>query len=225
MNQHRVDILFGSGNKHKAAEVHEILKSSNEVCEFSIDDAEIGLVFPWEFDKEIIDPDETGNSLAENALIKAKTFAEHYDMPTIADDTGLFVDALDGAPGVYAARFAGENCTFDDNNRLLLEKLKNLPERNRTARFICTVALAFPEKCNIKPHVVEGILEGRITNRQSGHGGFGYDPVFMTTSGVCLAEMTISVKNRISHRGVAFRKMFAHIATDFHVLQKYAVNK
>ncbi|MFP4459377.1 MAG: RdgB/HAM1 family non-canonical purine NTP pyrophosphatase [Candidatus Zixiibacteriota bacterium] len=225
MNLHRVDILLGTGNHHKAKEVQQILDISNQVCEFSIDDAEIGLKFPWELPGETIDPEENGKSLAENALIKANAFAEHYNFPAIADDTGLFVDALGGAPGIYAARYAGENCTFEDNNRLLLKNLEKVNERDRTARFICVVVLAFPMRFNIKPYIVEGILEGRIATRYSGYKGFGYDSIFITTSGVSLAELSLEEKNRISHRGKAFRKMFSHIATDFELLEEFAITK
>jgi XTP/dITP diphosphohydrolase len=225
MRDHSIDILLGTGNRHKAREIQNILEQSVKRCEFSFDDADIHLIFPWQFEKPPISPEEDGTTLAENATIKASEYANYYGLPAMADDTGLFVDALDGDPGVYAARYAGEDCTFDDNNRKLLRELENVSERKRTARFICVVALSFPEEANLEPVIEQGVLDGRIAMRYSGEEGFGYDPIFLTTSGVTLAELPLKDKNRISHRGKAIRKMFSHIATDPGILSRFSQYK
>lgn len=149
-------------------------------------------------------PEETGDSLEENALIKVRAVAEASLKLSLADDTGLEVDALGGRPGVRAARFAGPNPTYADNMNYLLEKMKDVPKGRRKARFRTVLALGLWEG---RYHTVEGVLEGEITTEPLGHNGFGYDPVFFVpASGKTLAEMNIEEKNMISHRGKALAK-------------------
>lgn len=141
---------------------------------------------------------EDGVTYRDNALKKAWSAAKFTGKPALADDTGLEVDALGGQPGLYAARFAGEGCSFQDNIRKLLHLLEGVPSEHRGARFVCVIALVSPEG---REQVVEGELRGRITESQAGSGGFGYDPVFyVPEAGKTLAELTADEKNRISHR-------------------------
>ncbi|MDE5875548.1 MAG: RdgB/HAM1 family non-canonical purine NTP pyrophosphatase, partial [Muribaculaceae bacterium] len=145
---------------------------------------------------------ETADSLEGNALIKARWVKEKYGYDCFADDTGLMVEALDGAPGVYSARFAGPDCNAADNVRLLLEKMKGVDDRK--AAFVTVVALTL----NGAEHLFTGKVEGEISEAPSGDSGFGYDPVFVPfESGVAFAEMTPEGKNAISHRGRAMRKL------------------
>lgn len=147
---------------------------------------------------------EDGATYRENALKKARSAAAFTGKPALADDTGLEVDALDGRPGLLAARFAGEGCTFQDNIRKLLDLLEGVPPERRGARFVCVLALVEPGG---REQVVEGELPGRITETQAGVGGFGYDPVFyVPEAGKTLAELTAEEKNGISHRRRAVEK-------------------
>lgn len=145
-------------------------------------------------DLDFPDVDETGSTLDENALLKARSAVRATGIPAIGDDTGLEVDALDGAPGVHSARFAGETATYEENRHALLEALSGV--KDRSARFRTAIALATPEGHEV---VVSGVLEGRITEEERGRGGFGYDPLF-EVEGKTLAEMGEPAKNRISHR-------------------------
>jgi len=151
---------------------------------------------------------ESGNTLKENAFIKARTAYRYTGLPCIADDTGLEVDALDGAPGVHSSRFAGENCEYRDNNEKLLRLMQDVPDEKRTARFRCVVALVHDQG----EHWTEGICEGKILIAYRGQGGFGYDPLFFIPRfGKTFAELELDIKNQISHRGQAFRKMAEYI--------------
>lgn len=151
---------------------------------------------------------ETAETLEGNALIKARWVKERYGFDCFADDTGLMVDALDGAPGVYSARYAGEHCSPDDNIDLLLSRLKN--NDNRKARFSTVIALILGDK----EYCFEGNVEGRIATERHGAGGFGYDPVFIADeSGVSFAQMSAEGKNSISHRGRAMRKLIDFLKT------------
>jgi len=147
---------------------------------------------------------EDGETLRENALIKAKTVYELTGIPAIADDTGLEVDALDGKPGVYTARFAGENCSYMDNVNKMLEVMQEIKKPDRGA-FFKTVMAFYDGK---KELFVEGIVKGIITENKKGLAGFGYDPIFyVVEEGKTFAEMTIEQKNIISHRGRAIKKL------------------
>ena len=150
-------------------------------------------------------PEESGATLLENARIKAAAAARHTGLAAIADDTGLEVDALDGAPGVHAARFAGSRASYEDNVRLLLERLSTVPPERRTARFRTVCVAVLEDGTEV---VGEGVLEGRITLEPRGGQGFGYDPVFeLPERGMTLAEMPAADKNAVSHRGRAARAL------------------
>lgn len=147
------------------------------------------------------DVEETGATLEENALLKARAVMESTGLPALADDTGLEVEALGGRPGVRSARYAGENVTYGDNVRLLIQEMED--RSNRSARFRTMAALMWPTGVYL---TAEGVLEGRITRRPRGEGGFGYDPVFEVGERT-LAEMSQAEKNRISHRARALRAL------------------
>ena len=153
---------------------------------------------------EIGEIEETGSTLLENSLIKARTVSAITGIPAIADDTGLEVDALNGAPGIYSARYAGINVSYEDNVRKLLSEMSSTDMDSRTARFRTVVSFHSQNK----ELWAEGVIEGSITMGAIGTGGFGYDPVFsVEQTGKTFAEMTRREKNKISHRGVALRKM------------------
>ena len=153
---------------------------------------------------EIGEIEETGSTLLENSLIKARTVFAKTGIPTIADDTGLEVDALNGAPGIYSARYAGTNVTYEDNVRKLLTEMSSIDIKSRTARFKTVISFSY----NNKELWTEGVIEGSITEHPIGEKGFGYDPVFrVIETGKTFAEMTKKEKNKISHRGLALKKM------------------
>ena len=156
-----------------------------------------------------VSPDEDGATLRENARIKAEAALRHTGLPAIADDTGLEVDALGGAPGVHAARFAGPDATYADNVRLLLERMRDVPPERRGARFRTVCVAVFPDGRCLEG---EGIVAGRITEWARGSAGFGYDPVFEVPElGRTFAEMSAEEKNRISHRARAARALAARL--------------
>lgn len=145
--------------------------------------------------------EEVGETFAENAALKALAAARHTGLWALADDSGLEVDALDGRPGVYSARFAGPNATDAENNAKLLQLLADVPEERRTARFRCAIAVASPDG---RVYIDEGACEGVIVREPRGQGGFGYDPLFFVPSlGRTFAELPAEEKDRISHRGRA----------------------
>jgi XTP/dITP diphosphohydrolase len=184
--------VLATANRHKVEEISNML-------------ADLGVVvrslaeFPGA--PEVI---EDGLTYRENALKKARSAAGFTGKPALADDTGLEVDELGGRPGLHAARFAGEGCTFQDNIRKLLSLLEGVPQERRGARFVCVLAFVEPDG---REYVVEGELRGRITTAPVGVGGFGYDPVFYVPEiGKTLAELAPEEKNRISHRRRALDK-------------------
>ncbi|ADL69556.1 non-canonical purine NTP pyrophosphatase, RdgB/HAM1 family [Thermoanaerobacterium thermosaccharolyticum] len=184
-------IVVATHNKHKVDEIREFFKDDFEVL--SADD--IGSYDEIE---------ETGDTIEENALLKARSLANLTDYIVIADDTGLFVDYLDGKPGVYSARFAGSNATYEDNNRKLLRLLEGVPIEKRKATFRTVVALIYKGKETI----IEGKVEGTILDSPRGQFGFGYDPVFFVDKvGKTLAELTLEEKNEVSHRANALKKL------------------
>ena len=193
-------ILLASHNKKKIAELQTLMLSiSSDIEVLSMSD--IG------FTDEII---EDGLTFEENALIKSRTGAS-LGYITVADDSGLMVDALDGAPGVYSARYAGEECDNEKNNQKLLCRLNGLDDSARSAKFVSVVACSFPD--GREDIVVRGECCGRILREYRGNGGFGYDPLFwyepMEKS---YAEMTAEEKNSISHRGMAMKKFAEEFA-------------
>ena len=148
---------------------------------------------------------ENGNSYTENARIKALGYAQASGMLTLADDSGLEVDALGGEPGLYSARYAGNKANDTDRYRLLLQKLERIPWEKRTARFRCVIVLATPDG---KTYSTEGVCNGLIATEPRGNHGFGYDPIFyLPQYGQTMAELPTDIKNRISHRGRALQKM------------------
>lgn len=184
-------IIFASNNKGKIRELKDILSSLGiEV----VSQREAG------FD---IEADETGTTFAENSAIKAKAIYELAKIPVLADDSGLCVDALDGQPGVYSHRFAGENATDEEKCRYILEKLENVSDEKRTARFICD--MCFIDE-NGREYHAEGKCEGKIGREEKGNNGFGYDPIFVVGNRT-LAELEEVEKNQISHRAEALKKM------------------
>lgn len=182
-------IVFATNNQHKLEEIRKITQGSLEILSLT----DIGC------NEEI---DETGITLNENALIKATYVKERYGFDCFADDTGLEVDALEGAPGVYSARYAGEACRPEDNMEKLLAEMKET--ENRRAQFRTVIAL----HCNGENHLFEGVIRGSITREKKGNEGFGYDPIFMPEGyDKTFAELGIEVKNQISHRAVATGKL------------------
>ncbi|MBQ4257637.1 MAG: RdgB/HAM1 family non-canonical purine NTP pyrophosphatase [Clostridia bacterium] len=151
--------------------------------------------------RELSDVEETGETFAENAFLKAESAMKETGLPAIADDSGLMVDALNGAPGVYSARYAGEGGTYDDVIRKLLFEMRDVPEENRTARFVSSICCVFPDGETLR---AEGVCEGMIAFEKRGEGGFGYDPVFLVGDR-SFAEMTGAEKDAVSHRGRALR--------------------
>ena len=150
-----------------------------------------------------VEIEENGTTFEENAVIKAKTIAQLANLPTISDDSGLEVDALSGAPGVYTARFAGENATDDENIDKLLSEMENVEKADRTARFVSAVCLYMPDG---RHTVCRGTCEGWIGYERIGDGGFGYDPVFMVGE-ISYSQMSPEAKDAISHRGSALRQL------------------
>jgi XTP/dITP diphosphohydrolase len=159
------------------------------------------------------DAAETGLSFVENAILKARNAAEHTHLPALADDSGLEVDALDGAPGIYSARYAGAGASDEDNLRKLLAELRDISGEMRSARFRCVIAFLRHAR-DPMPLLAQGTWEGRILLEAAGTNGFGYDPVFFVpTHGCSSAELDPSVKNALSHRAQALRALFAGLSS------------
>lgn len=152
---------------------------------------------------ELRDVEENGTTFEENALLKAVSGCEDSGLPCVGDDSGLCVDALDGAPGIYTARYAGEHGNDEANIDKLLYELRNTPEKERTARFVCAVCCVFPDGRKIE---LRGECEGCILNERHGDGGFGYDPIF-SANGLCFGEASAEEKDKLSHRGKALKKL------------------
>jgi len=193
-------IVIATHNKNKLSEMKFILKPLGINIKSLFDFPEIG------------DIPETGNSLEENALIKAKTVFKLTGFSTLSDDTGLEVDVLNGEPGVYSARWAGENCSYSDNVNKLISKIKLISADRRNAQF--RTVMAFVNK-NVE-HTEEGIIKGLILDTAKGVGGFGYDPVFyIPMKRKTFAEMSLDEKGKISHRGLALNNMLTYLKTNF----------
>ena len=156
---------------------------------------------------------EDGSTLEENSLKKAREVSKFTALPALSDDTGLFVDALNGQPGIYAARFAGEKCTYEDNVRKMLGLLEGVPRDKRRALFRTVISIYYPDG---SPQQVSGEVEGSITMGSRGSGGFGYDSIFQPYgSSKVFAEMCLEEKNKISHRGKALQKARELLKSDF----------
>lgn len=191
-------LVVATRNAGKLDEIGKLLLPLGVVTE-GLDELDVGL--------EVV---EDGDSFAANARKKALEVAALTGRLTLADDSGLVVDALNGAPGIYSARFAGENCTDAENNAKLLQELAGVPAQLRNGAFVCAMALAEPDG-DIREF--SGRLDGRILESPRGTGGFGYDPLFLVPEyGQTLAELPLEIKNRISHRGAALRQVLAALA-------------
>lgn len=194
-------IVLASSNPGKVREINELLSQ-----------LDISVIPQSEFKVE--DVEETGLTFVENALLKARNAAAHTGLPTIADDSGIEVDHLNGAPGIYSARFAGEHASDQANLEKLLNDLQDVPEAERTARFQCLMVYLRHAK-DPTPIICQGTWEGRILTAAHGHNGFGYDPVFYVPTHHCSsAELEPAIKNALSHRGQALKKLVAALTTD-----------
>ena len=186
-------MIFATGNEGKMKEVRMILADLGyEILSLK----DIG------YDKEII---EDGKTFEENALIKAKTIAKERNEIVLADDSGLEVDYMDKQPGIYSARFLGEDTSYRIKNQYIIDQLKDAKPEERTARFVCAIACAFPDG---KTLTTRGTIEGYIGYEERGENGFGYDPIFMVPEFNCTtSELDLEQKNKISHRGKALEAM------------------
>jgi len=189
-------IVLASGNPGKIREIQALL-------------ADHPILAQSEFN--VTEADETGLTFVENAIIKARNAAAHCNMPAIADDSGLVVDALQGAPGVISARYAGVGASDQDNLQKLLIEMTGIPDEQRSARFICV--MVFLNHANDPtPIIAQGVWEGRILHTPVGENGFGYDPVFWVSEQQCSsAQLPAEIKNALSHRGQALKKLTAQI--------------
>lgn len=193
-------IIFATGNKNKMIEIRMILADLG--CKI-LSQKEAGIQ---------ADVVEDGQTFEENALIKATTIAdiarkmpEYKNAVVLADDSGLEIDALNNEPGIYSARYMGEDTSYDIKNQALIDRLEGVPDEKRTARFVCAIAAALPDGST---EVVRGTMEGRIGYEITGENGFGYDPIFyLPQFGCSSAELEPEKKNELSHRGEGLRKM------------------
>jgi len=184
--------VLASGNPGKIREIQAILQNDKILPQSQFNVAE---------------PEETGSTFVENAIIKARNAALHCKLPAIADDSGLVVDALDGAPGVISARYAGIGASDQANLEKLLQAMQGVPEAQRTARFIC-VMVYLRHALDPTPIIAQGVWEGRILHHAVGDNGFGYDPVFWVEEYQCSsAQLAPELKNALSHRGQALQSL------------------
>lgn len=186
-------IIFATGNQGKLKEIREILREL---------DYDVVSMKDAGYDIPIV---EDGKTFEENSLIKARTVCKACGCITMADDSGLVIDALDGTPGIYSARWMGEKTPYKEKNEEILRLMQYVPEEKRTARFVCVISAVFPDG---REMTAKGVFEGRIAHEIRGEGGFGYDPVFyLPERGCTSAELSAEEKNSISHRGQALRLM------------------
>ena len=185
-----MDFILATNNMKKLAEMQRILSPLG-----------INVVTAKMLGKQLEDVEEDGTTFEDNAKLKARAACKEMNMPAIADDSGLCVDYLDGAPGIFSARFAGEHGNDEKNNDLLLEKLDGVPLEKRTAHYVCAICCTFPDGREI---VVRGECNGVIGFERDGHEGFGYDPLFLV-DGKAFGRYTAEEKDKISHRGNALR--------------------
>ena len=193
-------MIFATGNENKMVEIRQIL-------------SDLGMEILSQKEAGIqADPEENGTTFEEHALIQARAvrsiaagMEENKDAVILADDSGLEIDHLNKEPGIYSARYMGTDTSYDIKNNALLERLEGVPDEERTARFVCAIAAAFPDGTE---EVVRGTMEGRIGHEIAGENGFGYDPIFYVDAyGCSTAQLSMEQKNEISHRGKALRKM------------------
>ena len=199
-------IVFATGNQGKMREIREIMQDLG--CEI-ISMKEAGI---------LADIEENGTTFEENALIKAKSVASiskelGYSDIVIADDSGLEIDALNKEPGIYSARYMGEDTPYSEKNANLISRLAGVPDEKRTARFVCAIAAVLPDGRTL---TTRATIEGRIGYEEKGSNGFGYDPIFQVPEyGCSTAELTMEQKNRISHRGKALQRMKEELTKAF----------
>ena len=188
-------IIFATSNQGKVREIKEIIKETGADIEvLSLKEAGITT--------EII---EDGTTFEENALIKARVICKETGLLTLSDDSGLEIDYLGGEPGIYSARYLGEDTPYSIKNPTIIKRLEGVPDKQRTARFVCACAAVFPDG---REEVVRRTMEGRIAYKEAGENGFGYDPIFYLPEYNCTsAELSSEEKNEISHRGKALRAM------------------
>lgn len=184
-------LIFATGNQDKMKEIRMILADSGyEILSMKEAGIEADIV-------------EDGKTFEENAVIKAKAISKLAGCLVLADDSGLEVDAMNGAPGIYSARFEGVDTPYSIKNKIIMDKLEGLPEEERTARFVCAIAAAWPDG---RIETRRGTIEGRIAHEPAGENGFGYDPIFYVPEyGKTTAQLDPDEKNKISHRGKALR--------------------
>jgi len=195
-----VKLVLASSNAGKLEELRELL-------------ADTGIELIAQSDLGVDDAEETGETFVENAIIKARHAARLTGLPALADDSGICVDALDGAPGLYSARYAGEHGNASRNIDKLLEALREVPDAQRDAHFYCVLVLLHHAQ-DPQPLIVEGQWRGRILHARQGDGGHGYDPVFLDpVHGQSAAEMPLVLKNGLSHRGQALAALKQRLAT------------
>ncbi|MDZ5470767.1 XTP/dITP diphosphatase (plasmid) [Bacillus sp. 31A1R] len=195
------EIIIATKNKGKAKEFEQMFLPLGFEVKTLLDYNDIG------------DIEETGSTFEENAIIKAEELSKLLNQIVIADDSGLMVDALDGAPGIYSARFAGEEKNDEANIDKILQLLQGVPDEKRTARFYCALAVAIPSKSS---QTVSGECEGRILHERRGSYGFGYDPIFFAIEkGKAMAELTPEEKSQISHRAKALEKLKENLTAIF----------
>ncbi|WP_455210283.1 RdgB/HAM1 family non-canonical purine NTP pyrophosphatase [Kaarinaea lacus] len=189
-------VVLASGNKGKLREINQLLEGLHIIA---VPQTQLG----------VTDVEETGLTFVENAIIKARHASQLTGLPAIADDSGIEVDALHGAPGIYSARYSGVGASDADNLQLLLGNLRDVPEAQRSARFQCVMVYMRHGK-DPTPIICQGTWEGRILFEPVGDNGFGYDPVFYVPEEACsAAQLDSDVKNRLSHRGQALRKLMS----------------
>jgi XTP/dITP diphosphohydrolase len=187
------EIVVATKNKGKASEFENMFSQHGYTVKTLLD-------YP-----DVEDIEETGKTFEENAIIKAEAISTLLNTPVISDDSGLIVDALDGRPGIYSARYAGEEKSDEANIDKVLEELKDVPRDQRTARFYCALAVAVPGKST---YTVHGTCEGEILTERKGTNGFGYDPIFYVNEKDCtMAELEADEKNKISHRAKALKAL------------------
>lgn len=191
-------IVLASSNKGKLREIAHI---------FNTHFSQYHLELKPQADFQVTDAEETGLSFIENAILKARHASKATGFAALADDSGLSVDALDGAPGIYSARFAGENASDNDNIHKLLDSLKDVPEEKRAAQFHCVLAYVRHHQ-DPNPQIFSGTWQGSILHEPQGDKGFGYDPVFYCPQAKCAAaQLSVEQKQRLSHRGKALNIM------------------
>lgn len=196
----RERIVLASNNAGKVREFNQLLT-----------DSDIEVIPQSEF--SVTEIEETGLTFVENALLKARNAAAHTGLPAVADDSGLEVDALQGAPGIYSARYAGAGASDQDNVQKLLDALKNVPEKKRSARFQCLMVY-MRHAGDPTPRIFQGSWEGQILYETRGDNGFGYDPVFYVPGQRCSsAQLSPEVKNSLSHRGQALKQLVQSLIT------------